>query len=186
MNKLINLLITTTLVVAIVSGYVFLAHDGITNEVKYNFNGQVIEATAQPLIDKIDGLVRGDRLTIYLSTPGGEVLSGYRIIDAMNRSKGKIHIHVSSHAMSMGADMLCQADSVSFSDFAIIMWHPLQENGVNMLRSDTNTKPQTAFLDGIDILMKKCKKFLTKEDYKTLATGGEVWVIGKTLKERLK
>jgi ATP-dependent protease ClpP protease subunit len=169
-------------VVTAVLGYLLIP---INKEYVYTFDGEITEHSVTELVHKIRSIKETDRLTIHLSTVGGSVLAGYKIVDAMHRAKGTVHLNVPSYALSMGADLLCQADTYTISDFAIVMWHPMQQNGQSLLRSNKDlSAPERAFLDGMDMLMKKCSKFLTKKDFRDLELGKELWFTGKILKER--
>jgi hypothetical protein len=124
----------------------------------------------------------GQRIDIYMISPGGSVLHGNEIAAAMKESKGTIVYHVGSFAASMAAVLACQADKLDVSPQAVIMYHTIQ--GPEGAIINPTTPEEESFLAAAKVLTKDCK-FLTKAEYDSLWVGGEVWLTGAELNERL-
>ena len=124
----------------------------------------------------------GQRIDIYMISPGGSVLHGNEIAAAMKNTHGTTVYHVGSFAASMAAVLACQADKLDIAPQAVIMYHTIQD--VNGAVINPTTPDEKAFLAAAKVLTKNCK-FLTQEEYDSLWVGGEVWLTGTELNERL-
>lgn len=120
----------------------------------------IYDFTAELLISSIEE-AKGNDVVIRMNTPGGSVYSGWGIIAKMQEHDSKIDIKVDGAAMSMGAVMLCFADTVEVLDVSRIMLH----------RADmyAPTPEDQKFLDGINKDIKaKLKSKIDNEKLKSL------------------
>jgi len=125
----------------------------------------------------------GQRVDIYMSSPGGSVIHGNDLAVAMQESHGTVVYHVGSFAASMAAVMLCSADKVDLSDNSVIMFHTIQGPEGAIINPEENSMDGT-LLHAAKILTDKCK-FLTKEEKESIWSGGEVWLNGDEINKRL-
>jgi ATP-dependent protease ClpP protease subunit len=125
----------------------------------------------------------GQRIDIYMISPGGSVLHGFEIAQAMKESHGTVVYHVGSLAASMAAVLACQADKLDMAPQATLMYHTVQSASGPLLDPAKDTYDYTA-LAGAKELTKNCK-FLTKEELAKIWSGGEVWLTGTDVNKRL-
>ena len=124
----------------------------------------------------------GQRIDIYMISPGGSVLHGFELAQAMKDTHGTVVYHIGSLAASMAAVLACQADKIDMGPQGTLMYHTVQDADGPVI---TPTDPLTiTFLAGAKELTNNCK-FLTKEELKTIWSGGEVWLTGVEVNKRL-
>jgi ATP-dependent protease ClpP protease subunit len=76
-----------------------------------------LEKKKKKLVDK--------KLNIYLNTGGGDVFSGFRIYDSINKSSLEITVIVDGLSCSMGTIIMCGAKEVHMTENSYIMIHEL-------------------------------------------------------------
>lgn len=134
------------------------------------------------LIEMLRSAHYGQRVDIYMLSPGGSVLHGNEIAAAMKASHGYVVYHVGSLAASMAAVLACQADKLDLAPQAVVMYHTIQTDQGAVINP---TNPADAsFLKAAKILTKNCK-FLTQEEYDSIWVGQEVWLTGEEINKRL-
>lgn len=138
-------------------------------------NSEVNAKSVKPIIEALNKADSSDIVVINIMSPGGEIMSGYQLINAIERTKAKkVVMNVSSYAASMSAMLLCFADEVNISDRAIIFYHDMQVNGAQLVVIDNETKAlRQSFFNTLD----HCN-FLNEYDVKTLIEGKEIWFVG--------
>lgn len=124
----------------------------------------------------------GQRVDIYMNSPGGSVIHGNEIAAAMKDSKGTVVYHVGSFAASMAAVLACQADELDLAPQAVVMYHTVQTSGGAIV--NPSEPDMIAFVNAAKTLTKNCT-FLTQAEQDSIWSGGEVWLNGDEINKRL-
>lgn len=87
--------------------------------------GEVGEETTTPLIKKITELDEENNKPIYLiiNSPGGSVVDGFALANAMDSAKSSIICAVDTEAYSMAAILVTFCDQAYIHRFATMMFH---------------------------------------------------------------
>jgi len=92
--------------------------DGEESGVDYKMAEKVIKA-----LHILDSSAAEQPITIIMNNPGGDVLHGMAIYDAIKHCRNHITIKVYGHAMSMGSIILQAADVRLMSENSVMMLH---------------------------------------------------------------
>lgn len=89
--------------------------------------GVVSDDMAQYITRQIRTLNEGgvQEIVLHITSPGGSVLAGLQIYDAMQESQAIIHTSCEGYCMSMAAVLLCAGNIRDAGDSSIIMFHGL-------------------------------------------------------------
>lgn len=93
--------------------------------------GAITGSTARNMVNEIDRMEKDTSRPIDLvfNSPGGELLSGYLVVDRMEaaRAKGvKVRCFVRGLAASMAFQMLLHCDERYATPHALLLWHPVR------------------------------------------------------------
>jgi len=95
-------------------------------------NGVIMMPTADYIADRIqffNNQSKTDPIFIVIdSSPGGSVMAGYRILEAMDSSEAPIHVVVKSFAASMAAAITTLADESYAYPNAILLHHQMSSS----------------------------------------------------------
>lgn len=171
--------------------YLFPPHtievDGDEMTVRDAFLPEEIAAYVE--IEQIIRLLRstetaGDFIRLHCSGYGGEILIGTRIINAINSSGANVQTIVDANCYSMHTIIaLSQAKTLQIEPGVQFMFHEVQmalPGGVENVRRDL-----VAVLRDQKELDKHVRKFLTKEEYKEMVSGQNIYVMGSEMKKRI-
>ena len=137
------------------------------------------------IIQKVNSLKPGDKLTIYVNSGGGYIGTGYAMVEAIHNSKGAVIVRVNKWAASMAANLMCEAPYFSIADNAVVMFHLSSSPVFFGLFKKMNKKGDNPFTwTLLHKTFKKCK-FLTDKDIEVIDSGKEVWLSGYEINERL-
>jgi len=96
---------------------------------RIEMNGPIISGTADWVVERIDYFNnRSAEKPIFLvidNCPGGSVMQGYRIVNAIERSDAPVHVVVKSYAASMAAVITTLADHSYALPNAVILHHQM-------------------------------------------------------------
>jgi ATP-dependent Clp protease protease subunit len=108
-----------------------LTKDGILviSDRRISLNGPIAGSTADHVTTRINYFNnKNSKLPIFIvidDSPGGSVMSGYRILKSMEGSKAPIHVVVKSFAASMAATILTLAEESYAYPNAVILHHQI-------------------------------------------------------------
>lgn len=71
----------------------------------------------------LGGLEAGEEATIEINSPGGDVISGLAMANAIKNSKAKIKAHVVGLAASMASVVACACSEIDMEEAAFLMVH---------------------------------------------------------------
>jgi len=143
--------------------------------------------TAQVTIKTLEAANPGDEVYIYMTSDGGRVDIGYNIVEAMQHSKAKVVVVVNEWAASMAANIVCEAPNYVIGPKATLMWHMafyVDDDG-KRVALDPKDPGDKAIIDRADQTFRDCG-FLTEKEIKLMDNGGEVYLSGKDIHDRLK
>ena len=164
----------------------YVAKDHVYN---VQFSGIINENSARDIISVFNQLQPGDRLNITLTSPGGEIIAGYKIIQAMQNAKSQdIHIYVPKEAASMAALWLCYANDVEVKPSAEILYHPvgIWSNGEHLydLQDGRQLTPEEQIVwDQYKQSLQRCP-VTSHEDLEIRIQDGQIWLHGSQLPSR--
>jgi ATP-dependent protease ClpP protease subunit len=95
---------------------------GATDEISIYDEIGYFGVTAQAFIDDLNKLT-ANRLTLRLSTPGGEVFDGIAIYNALIAHPATVDVHVDALAASIGSVIAMAGDTVTMAATATMMIH---------------------------------------------------------------
>jgi len=108
-----------------------LRDDGtlVISDRRIPLNGAITKATADRVTERIDFFNNSDKkMPIFIvidESPGGSVMSGYRILKAMESSEAPVYVVVKSFAASMAAGITTLAKQSYAYPNAIILHHQI-------------------------------------------------------------
>lgn len=121
-------------------------------------------------------LISHEPITVILNSPGGSVVAGMAIYDAIRACKSTVKIIVYGQACSMGCVLLQAGDERLLGEHAVIMFHAGEDGGGRMhpeavkrwvkFMDKYNTKIDTVLLQR----MRESKPDLTDAQYKEMNT----------------
>lgn len=146
-------------------------------EYKIHINGALEDHTqVEDVITVLDLAEEHDRVTIYLSSPGGNVDVGNSIIHAMEKCRAEIYIIGSGSICSMAPFLLFSADGFELEPYTSIMFHSITfgncAEGVDVEKyaKFVNKKTKQMFVDRLE-------GFFSKEEIDgILDRKDEIWM----------
>lgn len=146
-------------------------------------------AVAEPsaydeLCHRLRTVTEHDQVKLYLNTPGGAVISGLALIQAMRESKATITTILNPQAFSMGALIFLCGDVRVAPPNSLLMFH----NYSGGLSGKGNE--QAAELSAINAWFEEamhdtCSPFLTKKELQAVLQGKDLWLRSAEINKRL-
>jgi ATP-dependent Clp protease protease subunit len=158
----------------------------VSNEYSIYLSNPVIEPD---VYDEVCHLLRSvsenDEVKLYLNTPGGALISGMAIIQAMRDCKATITTVLNPQAFSMGALMFLAGDQKVAPPQSILMFHNYSGGGGNGKGNE-----QVAELSAINTWFEEamhdiCAPFLTKKELRDVLQGKDLWMRSAEINRRL-
>lgn len=126
--------------------------------------------------------LEGDELYIYITSPGGSIVSGYEIIQAINtlNETGKKVICIADIAASMGFAILQACPIRYIRPISIIMQHQMQ---VEFEGSIEQVKSRLKLTDALEkeLIKMQAKKLKMTEDEFINKINNDWWLFGKEI-----
>jgi ATP-dependent Clp endopeptidase proteolytic subunit ClpP len=158
----------------------------VSNEYSIYLSNPVIEPD---VYDEVCHLLRSvsenDEVKLYLNTPGGALISGMAIIQAMRDCKATITTILNPQAFSMGALMFLAGDQKVAPPNSLLMFH----NYSGGMSGKGNE--QVAELSAINAWFEEamhniCSPFLTKKELRDVLQGKDLWMGSAEINRRLQ
>jgi ATP-dependent Clp protease protease subunit len=158
--------------------------DTVVNTYLY---GEVNEVSTSPVIAALNAATENDIVVIHIESPGGSVLAGYWVIDAIKETKAKVvEVKVDGFAASMAAVITMYADKITLDDNAVMLFHSYSVNGVKVTPSDDKML-QLMYQQSVAELARCCSKVLSQTDlFKITYEQEDLVFSGEEIMERLK
>jgi len=135
-------------------------------------------------------------IEILLNSPGGEILDGFSICNAIQNAQTEIHTIVVGVAASMAAIILLFGDKIFMNDFSRIMLHSPSIGGVQLedMEEGNGKNALTALRDSLSSIIQsrtgmdetKVNKILTAETWLSAKQAKSKKLIDEILKSDLK
>lgn len=137
------------------------------------------------LCHQLRSLGENDKVKLYLNTPGGALISGLALIQAMRDSKATITTILNPQAFSMGALIFLCGDECLAPPNSLLMFHHYSGGG-----SSGKGNEQAAELKAVNAWFEEamhdtCDPFLTKEEVQAVLQGKDLWLRGREINKRL-
>ncbi|HDR9103481.1 TPA: ATP-dependent Clp protease proteolytic subunit [Burkholderia vietnamiensis] len=126
-----------------------------------------------------------DQVKLYLNTPGGALISGLALIQAMRESKATITTILNPQAFSMGALIFLCGDVRVAPPNSLLMFHHYsggQSGKGNELVAEL-AATSTWFEEA---MQNTCSPFLTKKEIKDVLEGKDIWMGSTEINRRLQ
>ena len=120
-----------------------------------------------------------DTVVIHSNSYGGDVGEMLRVMTAIENSKATVITTADSYSFSAGAILALCGDKLRIADGSIFMFH-LAVNGSGEMSTSPLAKVANKF-----ILTTMLEVIFSASEVDSLKTGGEIWISGKELKEKL-
>lgn len=125
-----------------------------------------------------------DEVKLYLNTPGGALISGLAIIQAMRDSKASITTILNPQAFSMGALMFLAGDLQVAPPNSLLMFH--HYSGGLSGKGNEQALELTATNAWFEEAMHNiCAPFLTKKEIRDVLQGKDIWMGSAEINKRL-
>ena len=156
-------------------------------EYKIHINGELVDhAQIEDVITVLDLAEEQDRVTIYLSSPGGNVDVGNSIVHAMEKCRAEIYVVGSGSICSMAPFILFSADGFELEPYTSVMFHSISfgqyAEGVDVEKyaKFVNRKAKQMFTDRLE-------GFFSKEEIDNiLDRKDEIWMDADEFVERFE
>jgi len=137
------------------------------------------------LCHRLRSMTENDEVKLYINTPGGAVISGLAVIQAMRESKATITTILNPQAFSMGALIFLCGDVRVAPPNSLLMFHNYSGGG-----SGGKGNEQAAELSAInawfeEVLHDTCSPFLTKKELRSVLQGKDLWMRSAEINKRL-
>jgi ATP-dependent protease ClpP protease subunit len=93
----------------------------IASETGYHWFGRTVGPDALNLF--LDNLKVGDKATIVINSPGGDVIAGLAMANAIKNCKAEITAHIVGVAASMASVIACACDKIVMEEASFMMVH---------------------------------------------------------------
>ncbi len=117
-----------------------------------------------------------DKFILHVNGYGGDISSGFMLLEAMKNTKAQVQVVIEGFAISMYAMLAESAKDVVVKDKAIIMFHTIQTQLGPIPLNSPYAKYFMASLSEAGLF--------SKEEICDMMAGKEFWLSGKEFKER--
>lgn len=158
----------------------------VRNEYSIYLSTPVVEPSAYDgVCHLLRQLTELDTVKLYLNTPGGALISGLALAQAMRESKATITTILNPQAFSMGALLFLCGDEKVAPPSSLLMFHHYS-GGLSGKGNE-----QVAELSAVNTWFEEamhdiCSPFLTKKEIREVLQGKDVWLGSAEINKRLR
>ena len=136
------------------------------------------------LLNLLDTAREGMQVHIHINSPGGNVMAGMQILNAMENSEATVITHLDGEASSMAAIILLNGDQIAIKRHGTIMIHSYSSMvyGKRHELHDYINSCETFNTDFLDSV----RGFLTKKEIKQVINGRDVYFSAKEAWPRIE
>ncbi len=158
----------------------------VSTEYSIYLSNPVVEPAAY---DEVCHLLRKvgaeDQVKVYLNTPGGALISGLALIQAVRECKATVTTILNPQAFSMGALLFLCGDEFVAPPNSLLMFHHYSGG-----RSGGKGNEQVAELSATnawfeEVMHNVCHPFLSKREIRDVLQGKDVWLGSTDINKRL-
>ena len=151
----------------------------------YLSNAVQAPAAYDALCHQLRTVTEHDKVKLYLNTPGGAVISGLALIQAMRESKATITTILNPQAFSMGALIFLCGDVCLAPPNSLLMFHNYS-GGLSGKGNEqaAELSATNAWFD--EAMHDTCHPFLTKKELQAVLQGKDLWMRSPEINKRLQ
>lgn len=157
----------------------------VSNEYSIYLSNAVVEPSAY---DEVCHLLRqvgeNDQVKLYLNTPGGALISGLALIQAMRDSKATITTILNPQAFSMGALIFLAGDQKVAPPNSLLMFHHYS-GGLSGKGNEQVLELSATNAWFEEAMHNTCTPFLTKKEIRDVLQGKDLWLGSAEINKRL-
>ncbi|KWA83902.1 hypothetical protein WL29_21285 [Burkholderia ubonensis] len=157
----------------------------VSNEYSIYLSNAVVEPSAY---DEVCHLLRqvgeNDEVKLYLNTPGGALISGLALIQAMRDSKATITTILNPQAFSMGALIFLAGDQKVAPPNSLLMFHHYS-GGLSGKGNEQVLELSATNAWFEEAMHNTCSPFLTKKEIRDVLQGKDLWLGSAEINKRL-
>lgn len=157
----------------------------VSNEYSIYLSNAVVEPSAY---DEVCHLLRqvgeNDQVKLYLNTPGGALISGLALIQAMRDSKATITTILNPQAFSMGALIFLAGDQKVAPPNSLLMFHHYS-GGLSGKGNEQVLELSATNAWFEEAMHNTCAPFLTKKEIRDVLQGKDLWLGSAEINKRL-
>lgn len=137
------------------------------------------------LCHRMRAMTEDDKVKLYINTPGGAVISGLAMIQAMRECKATITTILNPQAFSMGALMFLCGDVRVAPPNSRLMFHNYSGGGSNGKGNEqaAELRATTSWFE--EVMHDTCSPFLTKKELRAVLQGKDLWMGSAEINQRL-
>ncbi|KVP40064.1 ATP-dependent Clp protease proteolytic subunit [Burkholderia ubonensis] len=158
----------------------------VKNEYSIYLSNPVVEPAAY---DEVCHLLRSvtenDEVKLYLNTPGGALISGLALIQAMRDSKATITTILNPQAFSMGALLFLCGDVRVAPPNSLLMFHHYS-GGLSGKGNEQVLELSATNAWFEEAMHNTCSPFLTKKEIRDVLQGKDLWMGSAEINKRLQ
>lgn len=136
------------------------------------------------MIHKILTAGPNDVIFIHLNTPGGNLITGIQIINAMQNSQGKIITVLESTAYSLGTLIFLAGDEMVVHDHCMMMFHNFK-SGIFGKGHEQIAELEATVKWFSNMAKKIYIPFLSEEEFDRILRGEDIWMHSPEIRKRL-
>lgn len=140
------------------------------------------------LLEYISKISKNDKVTIYVSTPGGRCDIGFMIIDRIREIKCKVDVVVPYPTYSMGALLSLCGNSLEMKPASFLMFHDYS-SGSGRSKGNEQFKHTEAYIEVFRHRFNDvCQPFLSKKECEDVLEGKDLYIKWNdhTLEDRIR
>lgn len=136
------------------------------------------------MIHRIKTASPGDVIYINLNTPGGNLVTGVQLINAMNSTPAKVITTLESTAHSLGTLIFLSGDEYTIHENCLMLFH--NYSGGTFGKGNEQSAQLDATIKWFNKLMKRiCSPFLTEDEISRIIKGEDLWLDSDEIRKRL-
>ncbi|KVP65567.1 hypothetical protein WJ96_04155 [Burkholderia ubonensis] len=158
----------------------------VSNEYSIYLSSPVVEPAAyDELCHLLRNVTENDEVKLYLNTPGGALISGLAVIQAMRDSKATITTILNPQAFSMGALMFLAGDQKVAPPNSLLMFHHYS-GGLSGKGNEQVLELSATNAWFEEAMHNTCAPFLTKKEIRDVLQGKDLWMGSAEINKRLQ
>jgi ATP-dependent protease ClpP protease subunit len=127
-----------------------------------------------------------DVIYLHLNCPGGNLVTGQQIINAMTDCQAHIVTVLDGACMSLAPLILFNGDEIIIPDRGMIMFHDFSQGGGSASKGNEMLSGAIAWNDFYrDMLVQYAKPFLSDEEIEKVVSGADVYMNATEIRKRL-
>lgn len=137
------------------------------------------------VIEMLASLNERDEVIVELNSPGGSVLGGIPLVNALLQTKAHVTTRITGGAYSMAAVLFCTGDTKVMDLGTVLMFHDYSVSGLTGKGNELEQFTLSLTRMMREILSGACGEILTPTDIENILSGKDLYIHPADLKGRL-